>query len=75
MKFAKTLTAAVLAAGLAFSAQAADKMKVAMVKSRPWATASLTLLTKVLMKPPRNWAAWKSSSPDRPRPPLKARSN
>ena len=31
MKFAKTLTAAVLAAGLAFSAQAADKMKVAMV--------------------------------------------
>ena len=31
MKFAKTLTAAVLALGLAFSAQAADKMKVAMV--------------------------------------------
>jgi len=31
MKFAKTLIAAVLAAGLAFSAQAADKMKIAMV--------------------------------------------
>ncbi len=31
MKFSKTLTAAILAAGLAFSAQAADKMKIAMV--------------------------------------------
>src|ERR1035437_1174459 len=31
MKFAKTLTAVVLAAGFAFSAQAADKMKIAMV--------------------------------------------